>query len=196
MTTTIATRQNLKDYGRIETTAEDALLDELLAEAIGTIESKIGKSLTIESASWYDDAISMRILEGASALQLRYAPVDAATVVVTDNDGQIVSADLYTVRNDRAQVVARGDFRFDNGPYLITCQAGFETSPSYSMRELPSIKALVLKYALFLYQQRTPGASMERAAGTSVDYEIDEETGLPHVIARGIRALRGIVVTG
>lgn len=186
--------EDLKDYGRIQTTAEDPLLASLLARAVGEIEASIGKSLTHESVVWYDDAKSLRLYERPCNLVLGYVPIDATTVSVVDADGVTVDAATYTVRQDLGLIKGDG-VTFENGPYAITVtKAGFDTSPSYATRWSPMITAAVLDYALMLYQQRTPGASSEKASGTTVTYEIDPTTGLPLRIMRQVRKLRGAVV--
>jgi uncharacterized phiE125 gp8 family phage protein len=200
----IITTQNVKDYLRIETAAEDVLLAELILEAYGEVESYVGKSLATETATWYDDANTLRLGEGVVNLILRYAPIDPTSVVIKDAQGALVDATTYIVRLDRGLIMSYpqggGSFiggpysTFDAGPYTITCTAGIGTSPTYTYRELPMIRRVLIDWTAMLYQQRTLGARTEKSAGTMVDYsEIDATTGLPVRIASVIRKLKGIV---
>lgn len=192
---TLPTVAELKSYGRIQSAVEDVLLQSLLDRAVGEIEAAIGKSLTHESVVWYDDAKSLRLYERPCNLVLGYVPIDATTVVVTDADGVTVDASTYAVRQDLGLIKGNEGVTFANGPYAIAVtKAGFDTSPGYATRWSPMIAAAVIDYALMLYQQRTPGASSEKASGTTVTYEIDPTTGLPLRIMRQVRKLRGAVV--
>jgi hypothetical protein len=205
MTTTLApitTTKAVKDYFRIETDREDDLIADLIAEASGTIESVVGKSLTTESVTWIDNGTSFRTYGAPRSLILGYVPIDASTVVVKDNSSIVVPAANYLVRQDLQQIVGvsgnpvwNDTTIFGAGPYAITCTAGFGTSPTYATREQPYIRGGIIRYVGFLYYQRTPGAKSEGAAGSRVDYEIDSDTGLPCFLSSFIRKLRGPVIT-
>lgn len=196
----IVSVQNVKDYLRIETDAEDALIAELILEATGNVESMVGPSLTHRSVTWYDDAQTMRLNTGVTNLMLKFTPINESTLVVTDTNNEVVPADSYTIRQDEGLVKARTSnftqgpaWSFSNGPYKLTCVAGYDTSPTYAGVELPMIKSLLVDYTAFLWQQRTLGTSSEQASGTTVNFVVDEATGLPDRVARNIRRLRGIV---
>ena len=197
---TLVTTDEFKLYARIETNAEDTLIGMLLAEAVGLIESFIGKSLTTEEITFTDNAASFRAYESARSLILPYMQIDPASIAITDPNGNVVDATSYTVRLDLRQIVGiqsggvwGAGYLFGAGPYAIKCIAGYGTLPDYKQRWLPRIRATIMDYTAFLYQQRTPGATSESAAGTRVDYALDAETGLPYRLAIGLRKLRGII---
>jgi len=201
---TLVTVAEFKQYARIETNAEDDLLGDLLDEVVGLIESHIGKSLQIEDLTIVDDARSWRAYEAARSLILPYMQIDPASIVVTDPEGILVQPEQYNVRLDIRQIVglavnssepAWGVYMlFGNGPYTIKCKAGYGTLPDYERKWLPRIRSLIKDYTLFLYQQRTPGASHEMSTGTTVDYgAIDPDSGLPYRVCSGLRKLRGII---
>lgn len=202
-TPTLATLQNFKDLYRIQTTAEDGLIADLLTRAAGEIEGAAGVPLGTRVVTWYDDAVTLRLFEAVRNLIIPYGRfIDATTVVVKDQDSTIVPAANYMVRLDRGLIMALPGLSFAIGfpasfpvtPYSVTATVGFGTSSTYTTVELPQINNLILSYAGMLYQQRTPGASSEKSAGSTVTYKVDPATGLPDVIARGVRRLRGIVV--
>ena len=190
----LPTVQQLKDYARIETDAENALLADVLARATGLVQGLVGRSLTSDSVVWYDDAGTLKLYGAPTRLCLQHRFVDPASVVLTDAQGVVVPATDYTVRVDLAMLVAAPDVSFGNGPYAIACTAGYATSEQYASVYSAQIAQIVLDTALFFYQQRTPGATREAATGTSVDYQCDPATGLPERIAADIRALRGVVL--
>lgn len=188
---TLVTVDEFKQYARIETTAEDELIGALLEEVVGLIESYIGKSLTTEQITFTDDADSFRLYAQPRSLILPYMQIDAASISIVNGAGETLDPAGYTVRLDIRQI--RGTFAC-GGPYVISCTAGYGTLPDYTHRWLPRIRSTIKDYALFLYQQRTPGASSEGAAGTSVSYgAIDPDTGLPNRVRMALRKLRGII---
>lgn len=203
----LVTPADIVSYYRIQTTAEvvNGLIAELIAEAQGEIEFNTNKSLTVESVTWYDDATSLRMGESVTNLILKYLPIDPTTVIVKDYLGVVVPPASYVIRLDKGLIMGfgsqAGEFAagpwaaFDNGPYTISCNAGWGTSPTYLTRQLPSIRRAIIDYVGYLFQQRDVGAAALKAAGTTVTYVIDPITGLPDRVARAIRKLRGPVVT-
>jgi hypothetical protein len=175
----------------------------MLAMAQAEIEGAVGIPLATRAVTWYDDAKNYRLWESTRNLIIPYGRyIDPATVVVTDYQGNVVPAAQYVVRTDVGLIKSVPGLSFAVGfatafpvtPYKMTATAGFGTSPDYATVELPQINNLVLEFAAFLFQQRTPGAVTERSAGSAVTYEMDKEmAGLPSIVARGIRRLRGVV---
>lgn len=203
-TATLVTVQKVKDYGRIEETAEDNLIADMIVRAEGEIEVVVGQSLTKRSVVWRDNALTERIPGSVTNLLLGSVPIDEATMVVTDGNGDVVDPATYEIRQDMGMICARGSgfasigtgiegCTFGIGPYRMECVAGYATGDTYATVELPFIQATIIDYVLMLYQQRTPGAVNEGASGTRVTYEVDEATGLPKRIARALRKLRKVV---
>jgi hypothetical protein len=189
---TLVTIDEFKRYARIETTAEDALIMALLEEVVGLIESYIGKSVTTAPGEFIDDGENFSFnARGGRSLILPFSQIDPTSIVVVNGAGETLDPSGYTVYLGLRQI--RGAFNC-GGPYVITCTQGYGTLPDYATVWLPRINSLIKDYALFLYQQRTPGASHEGAAGTSVDYgAMDDDTGLPQRVRAGLRKLRGII---
>ncbi len=194
--------QDLKAHLRIQTDKELPALSRFLLQAVAQIEVATGKSLTTESVTWYDDAVSLRIDEAPTSLILGYTPVEVSSVVVTDQQNNVVPASNYTVRNDLGLIVGnpgpiwngQSQFCFDNGPYTITATAGAGTGATYATRQIYQIRELILDYGAMLYQQRTPGEG-DRASGRHGDrlHADRQGHGTPGRIARGIRLLKGPV---
>lgn len=205
----LVTPADITTYYRIQTTAEvvNGLIAELIAEAQGEIEGNSGKCLTIKAVTWFDDATTLRMGEGVSNLILKYVPVDPASLVVKNYIGVTINPATYTVRLDKGLIAGLpangpGAFfagpwsLFNEGPYTISANAGWGTSPDYATIWLPLIRRAIIDYVGYLFQQRDVGASALKAAGTTVTYALDPLTGLPDRVARAIRKLRGPVVTG
>lgn len=193
-TTALASVQDVKNYLRLRSTAEDSVIAQMLARATGEIEGVVGRFLTHQAGySWIDDAVDHRLDEAPRNLVL-VVPCDEATVTVTDASGDVVDATTYAVRQDRGLIVGNAGVVFPNPPYTMVATVGFDQSPTYATRELPIINDTIILYTAFLYQQRTVGARSVKGAASTVDYEVDPATGLPKILSRGIRKLRGIVM--
>lgn len=191
---TLLTVQQVKDYLRIETDAEDALIAALIVEAMATCEGICGTSFTHASVTWYDDAISLRLNEAPWNLLLQERAIDPATLVIYDCEDAVVDAAGYVIRQDEGLVKSKRGESFPFGPYRLTCVAGYDTRDDYTVRWLPIIQRLLTDFVAMLYQQRTPGALTEQASGTTVDYsQVDAEFNLPIRIAANLRLLRGVV---
>ncbi len=203
-TPTIATLADFKSLYRIQTSAEDALITAMLARAYGEIQGAVFIPFGVQvGAQWYDDAKSLRLWEAVTNLMIPYGRyLDQTSVVVTDQQGNIVDPSTYLVRPDLGLIMSKPGSSFNVGypssfplgPYSIVANVGFGTAATYATVELPQINDLILLYAGMLYQQRTPGAAVEKSAGSTVTYKVDPATGLPDIVARGIRRLRGIVI--
>ncbi len=209
-TAAVITVAKVKKWLRLEVdqTDEDDLIADFIVRAQGAIEAVCGIPLTKRTVTFRDDAQSLRFgganNQQVTNLLLGFTPIDESTFAIINGEGETVDALGYEVRQDLGMVSARGmgsaalnagdePLVFDNGPYVMTCTAGFGCASNYATVLLPFIQQTVIEYCAYLYQQRTPGASSERAAGTSVDYTVDEATGLPKIIARACRKFRGMV---
>ncbi len=199
----ILTVAQFRSYARIELTTEDTLIQGLIEEAVGELEDLIGQPLYQREVTWYDDAQTLVLWSGVQNLILRSTPIDPDTVTVNDVDGEAVSPDNYMVRQDRGLLMGLGGdsaapvvggFIFDNGPYTIACTAGYGTSPDWADKYQPAIRRLVTDMTAYYYQQRTPGASSENAAGASVSYQLDPDLNVPAPVARGIKRLKGPII--
>lgn len=195
----IAGTQDVKDYFRIETTAEDTLIATLVARAKAEIEGLVGKPLTEEDIDWRDDMMTHRLGETPTSIILKYTPIKTSDLVVRDVDGNVVPVADYRIRQDLGLIQGLDGVLFPSGPYRITGKGGLQHA-TQAARVEHMINATIIDLVGFYLQQRTPGASSENAAntGTSFVYGIDyggmdAQTGLPKRVMKGIRKLRAIV---
>jgi hypothetical protein len=66
----------------------------------------------------------------------------------------------------------------------VTAQVGLSLRPDYARLE-PLLAQAIIDLAADLYQRRTPGASSETGAGTTISWDVSRET-----VARVMRDLR------
>jgi hypothetical protein len=179
----LPTRTDLQAYLRIETDAEDALLAELVSEATGWAESLVDRPLVAVSRSFVDPAETNVAYGVVTQLLIPVTPValDPAPVV-TDGDGETVSASTYRVDGATGLLTANRGEAFGSGPYTIVATVGLPAASDYSTRIEPQLRALILGLAALLYHQRNPGARSEgTGGGASVAYGGDEVP--PHLAA-------------
>lgn len=180
----LPTVTDLKSYLRIESAAENALLAQLLARAQAMLEAWLDVPITAETQTAVDEASAVDM--PVPSLVFPRRPINAATVTITDADADTVDATTYRV-NSLTGIITSTANPFDNGPYTITASCGLSLRADYARIE-PLVSGMIIDLAADLYQRRTPGASSESAAGTSISWDVSRET-----IARvqkSIRALR------
>lgn len=177
----LPTVQDLKDYLRIEFNTENALCGLLLARATAMLELWMDVPITARTTTATDRTTGEN---AATALVFPGRPI--GSVVITDAEGATVDAADYTVDAGAGMVYGKGGYAFVNGPYTITASYGLSLRSDYASLE-PLLSAMILDVAADLYQRRTPGASSETGAGTSISWDVSRET-----VARVMKSLRGL----
>lgn len=184
--TGLPTVQDLKDYLRIETTAEDALLASILGRALAMIEGWIGVPVTAEEGTFTDRAeYAAGVVPRSLVLPVRpIGASDAVPIVVTDGDGEVVDSTTYTVDATAGILWGKRRTVFPNGPYEIVALYGLSLMPRYAALE-PMIAEVIIDIAADLYQRRTPSAASETGAGTSITWDVSRD-----VSGRALKTLR------
>lgn len=163
----LPTATDLKNYLRIETeeySAESTLLGQLLERATTMVEAWLDRPiLTLTDQEYVDEG--ERDDRRLTRLLIPDYPVDAASVVVEDANGDTVAAADYRVKPLTGEIRADPGVVFANPPYTITCDVGLETHPQYEGRIEPVIAAAILDLAADLYHARDPRATNESAGG-------------------------------
>lgn len=181
----------LKRVLKIEHTAEDTLVAELLARAIGLVQGGkggLGVAIEAEEQVFTDDAegnLARKV--GVRSLLVPKTPFDVATIEITDADD--TALDNEDLRIDPLSGVIRykDGSRFFNGPYEITCDVGLDAHPRYAEFE-PIVSAAIVDVVSDLYARRNPSAQSETAAGgVSRSYV---EGGLPQRVVDSLETIR------
>lgn len=180
---------DLKGYLRIETAAEDALLDELVEQATAQAASLIGRPILSEEMTFLDVS-SEYDAYGRQHIAVPVWPVASLPApVVTDSNGDVVSGGTYTL-DSIGRIVANVGTSFSGYPYSLTVSVGLENHPSYGTKYEPRVNALILGLASVMYYQRNPNASSNSSGGgVSVSY-MNNEMGLPPYLAQIVKGLR------
>lgn len=176
----LVTSTDLKTYLRIEQNVENGLLDLLVARAVAMLELWMDTPITARSLTAIDRADAL----DTAATSLVFPARPIASVSVTDADGMTVDAANYWVDGAAGMVWGKDGYGFVRGPYTMTASVGLSLSQKYAAWE-PVLNQCILDLAADLYQRRTPGASSETGAGTSISWDVSRET-----VARVLKTLR------
>jgi hypothetical protein len=189
----LPTVQNLKDYLRIETTAEDGVVAALLASAMALATAYLDRPITAASRTYTVEdrrAASLGLSRlsydpsAATFIRVPDAPVDVSQpVTITDRFGTVLDATQYRVeaatglvRNGGANS-AYGGIGFAGFPYTIVATTGLATRADYATVVEPCVFQSILDIGADLYQRRNPSATDENdGAGGSIRYGRSEET--------------------
>jgi hypothetical protein len=179
----LLTLAQLKLYLKVQTTLQDTLLTELLAEATALAEQYLNQPITAAERTVY---LTVAARRGAANLWLPSYP-SAGAIVITDPNGDAVSADDYRVDRYVGALYGLDSYLFAYGEHTITGTWGLDQHPQYATRIEPVVNAGIRDYAADLYLRRNPAAAFEAAgAGVSVTYNESANQGLPPRIATAL----------
>jgi hypothetical protein len=184
--------QNLKDYLRVETTAEDTVLTAILARAGAAVRTYLDRPIEAVEKTYRIEGDSQRAYGQITKLIVPDAPLSLAAgkePEVVDGDGNTVDPTMYMVNPETGVLRAVAGEVFAAFPYDVTATVGLATADDYAARIEPLIGACILDYAAELYQHRNPGAAQESTLGVSVSYG---GSGLPPRLQVALMALRRV----
>jgi hypothetical protein len=177
-----------KAYLRVQDTASDTLITDLLARARAKVRGALGRSDEIETRTFTDYAETRRSYHTPTALiipshLLPCVRVDDSSLsapIVLDADGLALSdtVDYYSGLPWDALLKARPGISFGNGPYTVTVDAGLEAADDYAAVIEPALSGAIIDVVADLYQRRSPAATSESTGG-GVSTSYDAKTGLP-----------------
>lgn len=170
----LPTLQDAKDYLRIDTTDEDALLTALLARSKSAIEVLIGYGMAASSVTFtdYGRVTASPWIQLPGPFALSPAPV------VTDVDGAVVDATTYTLDQRAGKIRAkyngngissRAGAIFCSSQYTVVATIGLSAHPDYAIRLESVASSAILDLTAHYYENRYPGISAEGNGGVSLN---------------------------
>ena len=175
------TVQNCKDYLRIQSTAEDAMLATWLAMVTAAVAVELGRPIaTVTAQEWEDRVENNHMYHSVRNLVVppENSPFDPATLTIEDVDALTLSSttDYYAaVTGLEGTIRARPGMSFSNGPYTLTADVGLETRSDYSTVVEPVINMAILDTVADWYQRRNPNATSESTGGgVSTSYSVTQ----------------------
>ncbi len=179
----LPTVTNLKDYLRIESNAENTLLTALLARAQGQLELWIDCPITAVSQTYIDRC---ETLADRPVTSIVFPRRPIAVTGIVDVEGVTVPTADYWVDGQNGIIYSADGCSFSNPRYTVTANVGLSLSQFYTAWE-PVISQAILDLAADLYQKRTPNASSETSAATTISWDVSRDTA-----ARVLKVIRGL----
>lgn len=177
----LPTVADLKSYLRIESNAENTLLDALLARATAQMEAWMDVPITAVSQTYVDRCVTDA---DYPVLSMVFPRRPIAVTSIVDVDGVTLPTTEYWVDGASGMIYAEAGYSFSNPRYTITANCGLSLSQHYTRWE-PVISQCILDLAADLYQKRTPNAGSETSAATTITWDVSRETA-----ARVLKVLR------
>ena len=132
----LPTVQQLKDYLRVETNAEDGQFTLWLARATALVEGLLGRPIVAVSTESIVQP-SQHPVTGLWRLMVPY-PFTAGSLVVKDADGATVSNTTYTASGATGFITFKVDATISNY-YTTTAPTGFSARTDYATMVEPLI---------------------------------------------------------
>lgn len=177
----LPTVADLKSYLRIESNAENTLLDALLARATAQMEAWMDCPITAVSQTYVDRCETDADVPVTSIVFPR-RPISVTSIV--DVDGVTMPSTEYWTDGTSGMIYAETGYSFRNPRYTVTALCGLSLSQHYAMWE-PILSQCIIDLAADLYQKRTPNAGSETSAATTITWDVSRETA-----ARVLKTLR------
>lgn len=186
----LPTLAKLKEYLRVETTAEDAVLTDLLAQAIPWAQSLIGIPITAEARTFYN-VRPVFVGEGVGyGLSLPVYPALSVGLAVTDANAAAVAGANFRLDNALGWLVPVTTYSFADASHTVVATVGLSAHPRYAVEIEPRVNALILGLASVLYHERNPNASSLSESGASVSYRDDQIPPRLKQLVAGLRPVR------
>lgn len=191
----LPTVQDVKDYLRIEHTAEDVMLAGWLAQAVALIEAEIGRPIEYLNKTWVlecdpSHVSASRIFVPQYPVAIANSAASTADLTLTDADGTVLVEDTdYRLDIRTGQITGIDGYRFTRWPYTIVADVGLEAFPEYAARIEPAMSAAILDAVADRYQRRDP-AAVQEAAGGGVTTMYGAAVGLPQRVKDAVAPWR------
>jgi len=182
---TLPTVADIKAVLKIQHSAEDTMLAGMHARACALIIGALGRPYEAVSRTWVDECGHVRAYGVIRSLNVPVTPIDPASLVIEDADGEILVAgtDYRAPLAWDALVRAKPGVCFGNPPYTLTANVGLSASyGSDGQIDYATVIEPVLAQALIdtvadFYQRRNPAAAGESdGGGVSTSWQ---KAGLP-----------------
>lgn len=185
----------IKAILKIQTTAEDALLQLMLDRACALIVAYLGRPYEARETTWVDDGGLVRAYGSLRSLMIPVGPIDPETLVIEDADGEeLVVVDEYRLPSAWDGVVrSASGLSFGNAPYQLTADVGLSADPDYTTVIEPVLSQAVIDCVSDWYQRRSPNATNESTGGgVGTSYDL---AGLPERVCMALSPYKAIRIS-
>lgn len=186
----LITVQDVKDYCRIQHTAEDTMLASWLAQAIARLEGYVRRPITAEERTF---TLEQPSDANTRAIRMLFVPVypvsDAPALTLTGVDAvELVEGTDYRLDRRTGQITALASVTFAQWPYTIVATVGLSARDDYATRIEPMLNDMILDIVADKYLRRNAAATNETEGGVSVSY--DAASGLPKRVCETLKVWR------
>lgn len=184
----LPTDQELKDYLKVETAEEDALITGLNLSAQAWLRAYYNVPLTAQPRTFTGRWPRVGVLhEPNTRLVVPVKPCDS-TATITDADGETVDSSTYVIDQRTGYIEARRYQSFSNPPYDIAITVGWLLHPEYETDIDPVLRQAVLWAASTYYRNRNVAAIYEQSGGqVSITYTQEEVPALLRSLMAGLK---------
>lgn len=192
----LLTVSQIKDSLRIQTTAEDTVLDLWRTMALGQVEAELGRPITAAASTWRDEGVTHRAYGQVARLVVPVTPFAVGTLAITDGESTaLVAATDYRapLTGWEGVIEAMPGISFPTGPYTLTATVGLSAAANYATVIEPMINAAILDLVSDRWHARNPRATSESAGG-GVSTSYDVSSGVPARVRQMLNPWRAIRV--
>lgn len=184
----LPTDLEVKDYLRISTDVEDLLIFQINLSAQAWLRAYYNVPLTSQSRTfrglWPRIGVQR---EEHTRLVVPIHPC-ATTGTLTDADGTTVTSSTYYVDARTGYLEAKRDVFFDNPPYDLTIDVGWENHPDFTNDIDPILRQAIFWAASTYYRNRNVAAIYEQSGGqVSITYTEQEIPPLLRSLMAGLK---------
>lgn len=178
----------IKSYLRVTTEVEDELIEGITLSSKAWVRAYYGIPLESQSRTW-TGRYPRKGIRGEPATQLT-VPLKpcAATATITDLDDDTVDASTYVI-DQRSGLIDTVRYEvFDNPPYTIALNVGWDQHPDYDDDVEPILRQLIFWAASTYYRNRNVAAIYEQSGGqVSITYTEEAIPPLLRALAESLR---------
>ncbi len=179
----------LKDYLKVETDEEDALIQGILDGANGWVTRYFGVPLDSDSRTFYNRWPRKGYRrEPLEQITVPITPCDGSAVLTNPRTLEVVPDDTYTV-DQRAGIIntVYGE-SFEDIAYTVEVSVGWDHDPDFFSVSEPVLRQAILWAGTDYYRRRNSGAEYEQSGGqVSITYTKDD---VPPVLRGLLESLR------
>ena len=163
----LPTITDIKAVLRIQTTAEDTVLQAMHDRACALMVGVLGRPYEATERTWIDEGGMVRAYGALTSLAIPVGPIDPTTLTIADADATalVVTDDYRAPLATDALIRAATGLTFNNPPYTITADVGLSAASDYTTFVEPVLGQALIDIVADWYQRGNPAATAESTGG-------------------------------
>lgn len=163
----LPTVTDIKAVLRIQTAAEDTLLQSMHNRACALMVAVLGRPYYAIERTWIDEGGRVRAYGALTSLNVPVGPIEPDSLVIEDTDGlELVVTDEYRTPEPLDSLIrAAAGLTFSNPPYRLTANVGLSADPEYETLIEPVLAQALIDTVSDWWSRRSPAATNESTGG-------------------------------